>query len=791
MSRLTTLLTLTLAGLSTLCSAEELPTDALIRGINQAGRTIQNGEVSAIVTIKHAARKTEKEIEVWKQTERKRELERLKSRSLFPNVGLKEFEEEIRAPQLEFQANVYREHIEIQHVTSLFQLLSTHPYLYQYKLTVQEVQGLSLDSQNARHSQDSMFFILAHDSQKQVKQNIGNAVSAASPGRSVEFYKTSMEHFGMWNFSLYAEPGTSIPPGAKCIGEERVDSTLCQVLEYTNGLFWHLWVEITDKNFSVRKAESRKEKDGPLRSQHVYKQFEQFGNIWSPKVTESIYYGEDGAVRIEYRTEITTAQFNVDFPENFFDIDRDFYYQPRSRRHSSDPLPDSGQGPAKRRTEVAERLLLCGPKSLLRICERLNVQTNISELKKLTGFDPNRGTTMLGLKRAATFKGLAPKGVKTPLTQLKRKKVPLPAIAYVDGSHFLVFEAVNKDGVEISDPAQKYNPSLTWEKLSEIWNGELLIFDKKKARKGKPKQMVLAVAETPEYDFGRALGGSKIEHTFILKNIGQKRLKILSVTETCVCTATILSQDEIPAGGTGNISAILTVPSRNERVRESLLVLTDAPTQSTLTLTLMGQAFIPLTTFPERLSIGNQKPLQEPLTKRVSLHIQEGVQILGVRTDSEHLKATLETDTEIPYANLQLQPTFPIGQFSQNLLVDYTYKGKQTTHNVVVYGQILGELRVVPNQLFFGMVKEPSAVSKTITISARDAQPFQITSVESRTKEIVFKITADESETRSQVTISIAPTTEPGELSGDIVIHTSSTLQPTLRVPFFGILAHP
>ena len=94
---------------------------------------------------------------------------------------------------------------------------------------------------------------------------------------------------------------------------------------------------------------------------------------------------------------------------------------------------------------------------------------------------------MLGLKKAAAYKGLAPSGVSASVTLLKRKNVPLPAIAYVDNNHFLVFETLDEAGVKISDPAQKYAPHLTWDKLSEIWRGELLIFDKKQARRAKQK----------------------------------------------------------------------------------------------------------------------------------------------------------------------------------------------------------------------------------------------------------------------------------------------------------------
>ena len=363
MSRLTYLLTLILACFNTLCDAEELTTDALIRGLNHADRTIQNGEVRAIITVKRASGRTEKEIEVWKQAERKRDLERFRPR---PDIGLKEFEEEYLAPMLEFQANRLREYTTIYHVTSLFRILSRGPLLYQYKLTQQEVEGLSLDSHPALNSQQSTFALFAHDSKKQVKQSIGNAVYPKAPHQAVRFFGTDSEHFCIWNFSYLGRSNGSVPPETKYIGEEHLDSTRCHILEFTGRSTYRLWVEVADKNFSVRKSEIRKSPDAHLKEHSVYKQFEQFGDVWLPKVSEITRYGKDGSFRTEIRIEIITAQFNVTFPENFFDIDRNFYYQQHRRGRPPKPLPDSGMSPPTTPpTETEELLLFCGPQSLL------------------------------------------------------------------------------------------------------------------------------------------------------------------------------------------------------------------------------------------------------------------------------------------------------------------------------------------------------------------------------------------------------------------------------------------
>lgn len=774
------------------CSAypsEDLDVNELIRGVNHARFAIENGEVQYLRHYNYPAEKEEKEITAWMQAEQKEALKAFTPDPFLPDIGLKEFEEEYLIPTLNYRANQARARMDIEKVSMAFQILvpdaMSFPTLYEYKMTIEEQPGITLENQAARFPQPGLFYHLSYDTNLQVKEDIGDIVL---PMRGVRSW-SSDEHIGFSHLWAFGRSADRVPDSAKYIGKEQVEGAECYVLGFELEDRSHVQIWIDPENaFCIRRYERKKTSDASVATDTAeYRQFRWFGDVWYPTVTQFTLYNEKGGVQSSYSFHIFSAVFNVNFPKDFFKIDGDFFWG-ETQRTKDVGTAEFGALGGSSSTNADELLLHCGPRSLLRICELLKVPTNLRELKKLSRFNPTRGTTMLGLKKAATYKGLAPTGVRSPLKLLKKKKVPLPAIAYVESNHFLVFEAVDKSGVKISDPAHRYNPHLAWDKLAEIWDGELLIFDKKKARTQKQEPVPLAFTETPEYDFGKALGGSQINHTFTIRNIGQKPLKILSVTETCACTASVLTQDEIPPEGTGNISTVLTVPSGNVEVRESLLVLTDDPTQRTLTLTLKGHAFIPLTTFPERLAFGNQKPLQEPLTKQISLHGQKDVQILGVRTDSEHLKATLKTANGIPHVDVQLLPSIPVGIFSQHLLIDYKYRGQQTIHDITVFGEVLGELQVTPKRLFWGLIKDPSQVSKTITISARDTQAFQITAVTSKTKGITATIVDSGSETRYRVQISIAPTTPPGELSGDIAIHTSNAVQPIVRVPFFGIL---
>ena len=149
----------------------------------------------------------------------------------------------------------------------------------------------------------------------------------------------------------------------------------------------------------------------------------------------------------------------------------------------------------------------------------------------------------------------------------------------------------------------------------------------------------------------------------------------------------------------------------------------------------------------------------------------------------------METTGNIPYVEVQFLPTLPAGKFSYNILVDYIYKGTRATHNVIAFGEIIGDLKIVPNRFFFGSITDPTSFSKSLTISARNSEPFQITSVESKSTVISFKLKADEKKTDYKLTATISPEANPGEVAGEVVIHTSSSIQPIVRVPFFGIVA--
>ena len=793
--------TLALFSIAPFCRSGELTTKQLIAGVNQARNQIKTGEMRLLITFDYEAKKSPEEIQVWIQEQREEILRE------YPSPHQKDLRQG-SLNDLPLEAKWYDKRQEREESNIAFKIFDAdpvhNPRLFQYKMN--QICRLETDlfSEEAAHVDADAYRVITYDGKTQAYEALDDF-----PADSISFVNRSLYRSFLY-FHQYGRSTYRLPPNAKLADREVIAGVNCYVLEFQPsasdpalppGRLVKIWVD-PEKAFCVLKQESQKlsdDKRPPDTWTMIYEDFRQYGNIWFPTVSRWIHKWPGGKLDRVNTFVVKEAQFNLDFPIDFFNVDRKSYLN-QSPHLQLDPqglegllgkspldlkaLLDKSQTPP---SEQDRLLLSCGPYSLLRICQLLGVESDFNELAQLSRFDPDEGTTLLGLRDAAKYKGLNPKGIQANLKLLKKDKVPMPAIAYVKGNHFLVFEETVSDGVLITDPADKYDHHLIFNELAPIWNGVLLTFDYQ-PEKAQPISGPLAVAEPKLYDFGEALGGSKIWYTFKLKNVGNQPLKIVNVEQSCACTATIVSNDEIPPGALGSIEAVLSVPSENTSVEESINVYTNDSVQGRIALTLKGTAFVPITTFPTHLRIGTVQS-KTSITRSLSIHQKGKTTVLGVRTDAEYLKAILapaKVDS-VARVELTLLESAPVGQFNHNLLIDYRYEGKETTHNVPVFGDILGEFTVSPKHLFFGLVK--GTVTKTAQISSVYNHPFNITSVQPNSAYLTAAVNRQPDQVGYQLKATVLPQAPAGELSGEILMKTNSAIQPTIRVTFSGIIS--
>lgn len=783
---------------SQLCLAEKIPFERLVHGANLSRNQIKTAELRFLISQEFPESPEDIEKRIQDRIHENKEiLKRLKTE------GEEEVQRFLKIIRRSSGARYYFDGLNVA-----FQRFDDDPIgapeIYQYKLTKidrREIDDLYDEAEGAiRYG--GHFQMNSYDGKIQAYEYLEAGVS-----ESVSFSMRD-KYAGFSYYYFFGRPQYRILPNAKFVGRATVGTADCYILEYRvkekkvpSDLLIKVWIN-PQKQFCIRKEiieQTFAGNENIATWEMLYDDFRRYGEIWFPHTIRKKHEKNGKIVYID-DIIVKDAQFNPNFPANFFQVDPQVYIDRGSRITPGSEIRTSNfeRSPAHKlpeemtESQAAPDLLLltCGPNSLLRVCELLRVKAEFDELSQLSRFDPTQGTTLLGLRDAAKYKGLNPKGIKTNLRSLKKNKLPMPAIAYVKGNHFLVFEEVVSDGVRISDSANKYDHHLTFKELSEIWSGELLIFDYQ-PEQIKQEPIPLALVEAGFYDFGEALGGDEVRHTFKLKNIGQKPLKITKVDESCACTATLISKDEIPPGAFGIIEAVLKVPSENRQVEESINVYTNDPTQNRVTLIFKGTAYVPITTFPPRLLIGSVQS-KTGVTKSLTIHRKSNTQILGVRTDSSHLRTTIVSAKADPIMRIEvaLLESAPVGQFVQNILVDYRYEGKKTTHKVMIFGEILGAFAVSPNQFFFGLVKDKQAVSKTVAISSVDKHSFKIVSVESNLAYVTTKISPRSDGIGFQLTATVQSEAPAGPLSSEILVKTDSTVQPMIQIPFSGIISN-
>ena len=201
---------------------------------------------------------------------------------------------------------------------------------------------------------------------------------------------------------------------------------------------------------------------------------------------------------------------------------------------------------------VANDAVLCGPQSLLVICQSLKVEADLDELQNLSAFDEKAGTTMLGLKKAAEAKGLHAVGMKISLEELVTLETP--AIAHQWDNHFVVVEGGESGAIKVTDPPAE--PKVVpLEEFKQTYSGFALLVAKDESLFPKPK------ANGPDlrfdsytYDFGFIEQGEQTSHTFTYENKGNEELVLSKAETSCTCALAFLSEERrIPPGGKGEL----------------------------------------------------------------------------------------------------------------------------------------------------------------------------------------------------------------------------------------------
>ncbi len=132
-----------------------------------------------------------------------------------------------------------------------------------------------------------------------------------------------------------------------------------------------------------------------------------------------------------------------------------------------------------------------------------------------------------------------------------------------------------------NSPEKTSHVNPEFEKIKDIIHNPATASDDGSTYQG-PK---IEISNKSVYDFGEIDQGGKVEHTFIVKNIGDRSLIIFNTTSSCGCTTSYFKKDNITPGDTTHISVIFDTTNKRGRQRKTVNLHTNCyPSKSDLTL---------------------------------------------------------------------------------------------------------------------------------------------------------------------------------------------------------------
>jgi predicted double-glycine peptidase len=433
---------------------------------------------------------------------------------------------------------------------------------------------------------------------------------------------------------------------------------------------------------------------------------------------------------------------------------------------------------------------LCGPNSLLKICEEMKIKSTIKEICELTGYDRYTGTTMLGLYMASQKLGLPVVPLRIDIDQLA--SINSPAIAFIDGNHFVVVHGIKGNNLLIQDP-----PSPLFMQSKELfkthWNGEMLVFSEKLRRELTPQLATLSLPDGPKIKFNETNHnfetideGDKLTYTFSFTNIGSETLEV-QARSTCTCTAAVVSENRILPGGKGKIKLEFNTHGRKGLTKQSVFVKTNDPANKYVTLAITATVEPCVKVIPEKIWLDNIVVGQK--IEREIYVVPGGNENLIIKSieTPEGIKATIlnkNDNNTIPILLTIVGETTP-GNFEKKIVI-HTNNSRRSDIIVPISGYRLSEIKAIPPAFYFGEISSGTPTAREIIITTTQKHNLNGIKVKSASHYVSFDVKQIENNEKYKVTAILNLPENTSMIKENIIINDGNNR--VLEVPLFALV---
>lgn len=298
------------------------------------------------------------------------------------------------------------------------------------------------------------------------------------------------------------------------------------------------------------------------------------------------------------------------------------------------------------------------------------------------------------------------------------------------------------------------------------------------------------VVENPLFDFGTALEGTMVSHTFKIKNAGPGELVIRGTKTSCGCTIATPTKNHLGPGEEAEISVGFDTHFQKGHQIRTVRAFTNDPQNPDAAMTIQGTVRPQVAAVPAQVSFGKVKKGTEETRQVVISDLVGGkipFQVVSASNSSPVIKVEIVKRTDgKPGAtlNVTLPKSMPVGGFDDSIKV----VTNRIPLNVDVFGTVTGDLDLDPAQVSFGIAPRGQDVIRILKLSNNGSHPVKVLGISSSSPSVSASAEPVANGKAYKITVMLHRGTPDGQLRGNLAIKTDDPEQTTLSVPFYAIV---
>jgi len=435
----------------------------------------------------------------------------------------------------------------------------------------------------------------------------------------------------------------------------------------------------------------------------------------------------------------------------------------------------------------ASNHLVGGPKSLLAVCQCLGIRAELVELIRLSSGDET-DVDMPDLCKAAQAIGLHVANIKISAADLAKLK--LLAIALQWDNHFVVVENVGINMLKITDPPAEPK-MMSVKEFSDLYSGCALLISKDKSlfpvhTKKRPDLRLDAYT----LDLGVLNEGEKKEAILSLRNAGNKELEISQVRSTCGCTVALISDKNIKSGGAGELKITFDSTGRQGIWGEKVYIQSNDMVTPLVQVQVIGTVQSSrLLLSPRSIVIRRNIRRGESASRQIYLFNDTGkdLQVKEVKADIPFIETGIKKQAEGEGSyfiiTVTLKPGAPLGTLKSKVTV-FTNHPKEPVVEIPVTAEIVGDIKIQPDTLFFGMLKKNGEAEASVILCTVGNKPFVIKQIISSLDYI--SVVAAPVMDGHKIIATLKKNAPAGNIKGEVIVYTDSPDQPQIKIPVYA-----